>query len=948
MGNSREKIKLLKISKNKLKTTVFALFLILSVAASSILLALPAANAHDPPWTFPTTAYVTCAPGIVGVGQYTTIICWLDRYSPTSGGANGQVWEGWQLNITKPNGDREIIGPWTCSSALASDFIVFVPDQVGNYTIVFSWPGGVVEPSEGVITRTQANALAGIGDIFLGATSEPTILRVTDEPNADWPESSLPTNEFWTRPINAQNRQWSTLASNWLKGTWLTNNYQGGIAPNSAHVLWTAPMQASSPDVAGYAGGLVDAQWPSIQYNINDYVDAWSQPIIMNGVVYYNAPPTAQSCQYGYYAMDLYTGQQIWFKNGTDNGLDNPYTISQPGGEVAPSYGQSYLKLTLGQLLRSQTINGDGVASYLWIQSGTTWYMLDPTTGNLILTLKNVPSGTSATDQNGNLLRYSYNANTGNLLCWNSTQAIYPGGPTGTAQQVWHPPVGAVIDAVNDTSWLNATTTWGTGFDQAIKDALKVPHSGYTMNVTIDKGLKGSMTILRDDDHVPRQIFGSAITTNFGSMGSIGGAVNDDNIAIWLATINEHATDYSPFPNVPGTLNNNLGFTVTLDYNKNFTVPLPGKNHTWSIGPVDYNSKIFILTCQQTTQKWAYSLTTGALLWGPTEPLGPMGYYTFGTGSGITGGVYDGIYVAANAYNLNGEIYAYNATTGAKLWKYSAPTTYHYESYYGNNMPLSLLFVCDGKVFLASTEHSPTQPLFRESYLRCVNLTDGTEIWKLAQYSTGVVQAVADGYIISNSQYDNLIYCIGKGPSATTVEAPLTGTPAGSTQIIQGTVTDQSPGAIAHATKYGLLNGVAAVSDESQGVWMEYIYQQQAKPTNATGILVSIDALDPNNNYIHIGDAVSDLSGHFSYAWTTPDVPGKYTIIATFAGSASYGSSFAETATYVEDQQAPASTPTAIPLSIADTYFVPAIVGLFVLIVIVLALLIVLLLRKRP
>jgi YD repeat-containing protein len=933
------------VKNHQTMTYLIASFLMLTITATCVLVALPYTDAHTPPWTFPTTAYVTCAPGIVGVGQYTTIVCWLDRYSPTSGGQNGQVWTGWQLNITKPDRSTQIIGPWTCSSALASDFKVFVPDQVGNYTIVFSWPGGVVVPSEGVITRTQANALAGINDTFLGATSQPATLIVQQEPNAAWPEPPLPT-DYWTLPLNAQNRQWSSLASNWLKGTWLTNNLQSGTAPSSAHILWTAPMMATSSDIAGYPGGLADAQWPGLQNNINDYVDAWTQPIIMNGVIYYNAPASAQSDKYGYYAMDLYTGKQIWYKNGTDNGLNNPYSIGQPGGEIGGSYAQSFLSLTLGQLYHSRTVNGDGIASYLWMQSGTTWYMLDPTTGNVILTLKNVPSGTSVTDQDGSLLRYSYNANTGNLLCWNSTQAIYPGGPTGTAQQVWHPAVGTVIDAVNDTSWMNASSTWGTGLDQSIKDALTVPHSGYTMNVTMPKGLQGSMTILRDDNRVPKQIFGSAITTNFGTMGSIGGAVNDDNIGIWLADINEHATNYSPFPNVPGTLNNNLGFTVTMEYNKNFTVPLVGKNYTWAIGPVDYDSKVFILSCQQTTQKWAYSLTTGNLLWGPTVSTLPMGYYSFGAGSGITGGIYNGIYVAANAYNFNGEIYAYDATTGVQLWKYSSPTTYHFESSYGNNMPLSLLFVCDGKIFLASTEHSPTQPLFRESYLRCVNITDGTLIWKLEQYSTGVIQALADGYIVSNSQFDNLIYCIGKGPSAITVQAPLTATIAGSTEIIQGTVTDQSPGAIAHAAKYGLANGVAAVSEESQEAWMEYLYEQQTKPTNATGVTIELDAIDPNGNLIHIGDTTSDSSGTFALPWTAPDVSGKYTILASFKGSNSYGSSSAETSTYVLDQQA-STTPSPLPTSVADMYFIPAIVSLFVFIAII-GIVIILILKKRP
>ena len=49
------------------------------------------------------------------------------------------------------------------------------------------------------------------------------------------------------------------------------------------------------------------------------------------------------------------------------------------------------------------------------------WYMLDANTGNWELTLKNVPGGTAVTDQDGSLLRYSYNAATGSFLA--GTQA---------------------------------------------------------------------------------------------------------------------------------------------------------------------------------------------------------------------------------------------------------------------------------------------------------------------------------------------------------------------------------------------------------------------------------------------------------------------------------------------------------------------------------------------
>jgi len=49
--------------------------------------------------------------------------------------------------------------------------------------------------------------------------------------------------------------------------------------------------------------------------------------------------------------------------------------------------------------------------------------------------------------------------------------------------------------------------------------------------------------------------------------------------------------------------------------------------------------------------------------------------------------------------------------------------------------------------------------------------------------------------------------------------------------------------------------------------------------------------LDPNNNFYQVGTATSDATGFFSLDFT-PEVPGKYTIIASFAGSkAYYGSS---------------------------------------------------------
>ncbi len=212
--------------------------------------------------------------------------------------------------------------------------------------------------------------------------------------------------------------------------------------------------------------------------------------------------------------------------------------------------------------------------------------------------------------------------------------------------------------------------------------------------------------------------------------------------------------------------------------------------------------------------------------------------------------------------------------------------------------------------------------------------------------------SLADGYVVTGSQYDNMIYTIGSGPSATTVSAPGSGISMGSSFEISGTVTDQSPGALAVSTKMGYgPNDVPAVSDASQEAWMEYLYEQQAMPTNATGVPVTISLIDPNGNYVNLGTTTSNLNGVYGLAANTNKFgagPGQYEVIASFDGSNSYGSSSASSYFVVNAAPAAAAAPTATPTSAADLYFVPAIAGIIVVIIIGFVVLALLMLRKRP
>jgi len=221
-------------------------------------------------------------------------------------------------------------------------------------------------------------------------------------------------------------------------------------------------------------------------------------------------------------------------------------------------------------------------------------------------------------------------------------------------------------------------------------------------------------------------------------------------------------------------------------------------------------------------------------------------------------------------------------------------------------------------------------------------MTNGNGIWNVtisgaASKHSSDLRVISDGYLFHFSG-DGYMYVFGKGLTKTTVTAPASAVQVGEAFTISGNVLDMSPAQ----------EGTPAICDEDMGPWMEYLHQQMTKPTDAKGVTVTLTALDPNNNYIYLGEATSNSDGTFGFTWV-PEVPGLYRITATFAGTDSYGSSSATTymsAVYPPEENTP--EPTMQPVSISDLYFVPAIAGIAVLIVIIGAVLAVLVMKKRP
>jgi outer membrane protein assembly factor BamB len=857
MQNKIEERKM-QIKKTK---TLSSIALILLLTFSVLMVSMPTSKAQGMPLTnIPTYAFLTVEPNPVGVSQTVSVGFWLDKVPPTAAGPSGARWQGLKVTITKPDGTTQIMGPYTSDPVGMSNFN-YVPDAVGNYTLQCSFPGQNVTGIGAVIP-------VPINDYYEPSTSSVVTLSVQQSPIASYPTTPLPTG-YWQSPIDAQNRGWYTISGNWLaQGTGgllfgqraynSTGNFNAyTTAPNSAHIEWTKSIA-----IGGLMGGEFGGGGTSAYNWGNTYTPMFVPPVILNGVLYYNSPVEPRE---GFYAVDLRTGQTLWYQNST-----GPVTML---GAVGLNGYYGYAGITLGQIYNYISPNLYGGDPYLWFTQGTTWYMYDASTGNLILSMANATNlgnpetpGTVVERPNGELDVYMLNGFTNTLSMWNSSLAIPTLGTESTAAWCWRPPVGATLNWLNGIQW---TVT-------------AAPYPGQAI---------------------------STISSN-----------------VILATTG------SLF--LPQNYQMEIGYSATTGQQlwvQNRTTP-PGATSFNLMGPAA--DGVYTEFHESTMEWYGYSLATGAQIWGPTVP------YTSGWGfyDSTSGSAYGILY----ATGYDGTVHAYNITSGQHLWDWYAGSS-GYETAYGT-WPLSTfgpITIADGKIYVG-TCHGLVPPMFRGAQLYCLNATTGKELWSIDQWCGNTI-AIADGSLVTLNGYDNQIYCFGPGQSATTVTTSP-GINTNTQVLIKGTVTDQSPG----QTCLGIpAAGTPAISDASMTQWMEYLYMQQPEPMNATGVPVTLTDIDPNGNTYTIGTTTSNIAGQYSYAFT-PTVPGTYTIIATFGGSNSYYSSTAQTTMLWNTPAAATAAPTATPTSVANLYFVPAVIAIIVVIIIGFALLAILSLRKRP
>ena len=661
------------------------------------------------------------------------------------------------------------------------------------------------------------------------------------------------------------------------------------VGPLTGHVMWTKPMQF---------GGVVGGNNFQIQGNQYFEGSAYNQrfvnPIIVNGIIYYNEPRqfTGVSSFTGSNggptdAVDLRTGQLIWTRS------DIP-------------------AISFALVWDHEDPDQHGIYPPILFTSNFA-RAFDAATGATLFNVTGVPSGTSVRGPNGEVLKYVM-TNLGTptnpnyvLAEWNSSKFWnYVYNPYSPAASLLSPSI------------INSTGTIPGG---ALITAMPIPATGTTG--TLPNGTSIA---------VP---YGSTIVINAGVFNSTDPQNRYDwNYSIgWRNTMTSAPSILTVFPGnlllcrngsypALGAYNPYTYFAVNLNASKgnigailwsNTVNPPSGTNITTiTYAGASAEAGVFVESYRETMQFVGYSLVDGKQIWGPNTPQSPLDYYgSQGPGTLADVIAYGRIYSSAYA----GIVYCYDMKTGNILWTYgnggagnSTNSGFEVPGPYATFVNA----VGDGIVYTVSSEHTVETPIYKGALMRGINATDGSEIFTLSNDNNEFGDesfAIADGYAVTYNAYDNQIYSVGRGPSATTVSAPNVGIPFGTPLVIKGSVKDISAGTLQNQQAADFPNGVPVSSDASMKEWMGYVYQQKPLPTNFTGVPVTLYVLDSNNNYRSIGTATTDSSGTYRYTWT-PDIPGTYTVFANFQGTNGYWPSTAEDGFTVMQE---AATPTPPP-----------------------------------
>jgi hypothetical protein len=362
--------------KNCKKVSAIVLFLVLAI--TSILVALPAINAHDPAITIPTWVFASVAPNPTSLNQSTTLIFWNSVAPPEAESSPDVRWT-FGVSLKDPDGTVLSLGDFI-SEADGRASTIFKLNMTGEWSVTVNFPETVY-----LWNATPAQAV-WTGDIF-SASSYTATFTVQGEPVPE----PLPIDYY-------KSGDWFKVTSNYLgssspqvSGERYAQRWDDSAGSLTSHVMWTKPIEAG-----GLAGGTNvgvpgDSFYQGLAYNMRFRS---TQTFILDGKLYYREPLGESGQVTDYIIVDLRSGEEIARTDVTSLGMG--YSCN----------GVTFFSST----------NFDN-----WLDPNT----LEP----LGTSLTDVPSGTSVIGSLGEILKIGIDNDDGDYYVyqWNSSKVIVPG-----------------------------------------------------------------------------------------------------------------------------------------------------------------------------------------------------------------------------------------------------------------------------------------------------------------------------------------------------------------------------------------------------------------------------------------------------------------------------------------------------------------------------------------
>ena len=410
-----------------------------------------------PDVTLETLPYLSFTPNPIGITQQLLVNMWVQPPLHVT-----RAHTGYTVTFTKPDGTKDVIGPVNSFTADTTYWFNYVPDQVGNWTVKFTFSGDYYPPGYYLNGLKYDTNVAGStyfsqSVYYQGSSTKELPLVVQNDPIFSWPQSPLPT-DYWTRPISMENREWWIIGGNdpfhgigegylsWPADTnYYRNNYQFTPyvqGPTSSHIAWFKQGTLSGifggaigntmeSAFTGYTGGsfTFGEAGPGINGNPDIVFEGRCYQTItkvaktlVNGT-YYDMPTSVWQC------FDIRTGEVFWEQTGIPQ---PPTAISfQPNSPAVP-----------GAVHRT-----GGVCSLVAVSSGRL-LKYNPTTGAVTTNVSIAPltSGTiyndpyvlsvqtiNATANNYRLINWTMDGTSTNFTSRIMSNVTWPFSSVGTA-----------------------------------------------------------------------------------------------------------------------------------------------------------------------------------------------------------------------------------------------------------------------------------------------------------------------------------------------------------------------------------------------------------------------------------------------------------------------------------------------------------------------------------